>query len=274
MEKFKPVLKFGGIFIVTLMALVLLDLFCCSMIDVFGIPVSKSVIDTIIAECLFLVPVIVAWKYDLIDLPLEFRNGKDTLSKMKLPFFTGALWMVVKLSLGYVLFNVEGSEEVQRTLSRSLETWFGLFMFGVGGPVVEELLFRTAVLGLMLRSGVKPWVAIVLSAFLFGICHFNVIQFIHASLFGLMLGYIYYKTNNILVVMIIHVFNNTLGAVLLGMFFLKFNAPNAVGISVSVVFMIVLTIAGFFVMKRFCSKYPQPQFVENEELDEPVMEEC
>ena len=79
MEKFKPVLKFCGIFIVTLMALVLLDLFCCSMIDVFGIPVSKSVIDTIIAECLFLVPVIVAWKYDLIDLPLEFRNGRDTL---------------------------------------------------------------------------------------------------------------------------------------------------------------------------------------------------
>jgi hypothetical protein len=27
-------------------------------------------------------------------------------------------------------------------------------------------------------------------------------------------------------------------------------------------------------MKRFISRYPQPQFVENEEPDEPVMEEC
>ena len=274
MEKFKPVLKFGGIFIVTLMALVLLDLFCCSMIDVFGIPVSKSVIDTIIAECLFLVPVIVAWKYDLIDLPLEFRNGRDTLSKMALPFFAGAVWIVVNLFLGYILFNVDAAEDVQQAYSRQFETWSGLFLLGGVSPVVGELLFRTAVLGLMLRSGVKPWVAIVLSTFLFCICHFNVVLFIQASLFGLMLGYIYYKTNNIFIVMIIHIVNNILVAVLFGIFFQKLNAPNAVCISISVVFMIVLTIAGFFVMKRFCSKYPQPQFVENDEPDEQVMEEC
>jgi membrane protease YdiL (CAAX protease family) len=280
MEKFKPVLKFCGIYIVTVIELVVMDMFYRAMIDVFDITVPKSAFDTVIAESFILVSVIVTWKYGLIDLPLEFKNGRDTLSKNALSLFAGVLWVVVIMFLQYIHisdnvdFNVDGPKDVLLIYSHLSETWFGLFMVGIGGPLTEELFFRTAVLGLMLRSGVKPWVAIVLSAFLFGIFHLNVWQFVGSGLFGLMIGYIYYKTNNILVVMIIHVFNNTLGAVLLGMFFLKFNAPNAVGISVSVVFMIFFAIAGVFVMKRFISRYPQPQFVENEELDELVMEEC
>ena len=91
MEKFKPVLKFCGIFIVTLMALVLLDLFCRSIMDVLGVYVSKSVFSVIVAAGMFIVPVIVAWKYGLIDLPSEFRNSRDTLSKMALPILAGAV---------------------------------------------------------------------------------------------------------------------------------------------------------------------------------------
>ena len=280
MEKFKPVLKFCGIYIVTVIALVVMDMFYRAMIDVFGITVPKSAFDTVIAEGFILVSVIVAWKYGLIDLPLEFKNGRDTLSKNALSLFAGVLWVVVIMFLQYIHisdnvdFNVDGPKDVLLIYSHLSETWFGLFMVGIGGPLTEELFFRTAVLGLMLRSGVKPWVAIVLSAFLFGIFHLNVWQFVGSGLFGLMIGYIYYKTNNILVVMIIHIFNNTFGVVLLGMAIWKFNASNVVGISISVVFMIAFAIAGVLVMKRFCSQFPQPQFVENVEADEQVMEEC
>ncbi len=278
MEKFKPVLKFCGIYIVTVIALVVMDMFYRAMIDVFGITVPKSAFDMVIAESFILVSVIVAWKYGLIDLPLEFKNGRDTLSKNALSLFAGVLWVVVIKFLQYIHipdnvdFNVDGPKDVLLIYSHLSETWFGLFMVGIGGPLTEELFFRTAVLGLMLRSGVKPWVAIVLSAFLFGIFHLNVWQFVGSGLFGLMIGYIYYKTNNILVVMIIHIFNNTFGVVLLGMAIWKFNAPNVVGISISVVFMIAFAIAGVLVMKRFCSQYPQPQFVVNDESDEQVME--
>lgn len=278
MEKFKPVLKFFGIFIVTNVALVVLLLFCRAMIDVLGIPVPKSAFDTVIAESFILASVIVAWKYGLINLPLEFKNGRDTLSKNALPLCAGVLWVIVMMIMQYIHvpanvdLNVDGPEDVLLIYSHLSETWFGMFMVGIGGPLTEELFFRTAVLGLMLRSGVKPWVAIVLSAFMFGIFHFGVLRLVGSGLFGLMIGYIYYKTNNILVVMIIHVFNNIFGVVLLGMAIWIFNAPNVVGISISVVFMIAFAIAGVLVMKRFCSKYPQPQFVENDEPDEPVME--
>ena len=40
----------------------------------------------------------------------------------------------------------------------------------------------------------------------------------------------------------------------------------------SVSLMVASATISILVMKRFCSKYPQPQFVENEEPDEQVME--
>ena len=43
---------------------------------------------------------------------------------------------------------------------------------------------------------------------------------------------------------------------------------------ISVSLMVAFASASILIMKRFISRYPQPQFVENEEPDEPVMEEC
>ena len=118
MEKFKPVLKFCGIYIVTVIALVVMDMFYRAMIDVFGITVPKSAFDTVIAESFILVSVIVAWKYGLIDLPLEFKNGRDTLSKNALSLFAGVLWVVVIKFLQYIHipdnvdFNVDNLENL------------------------------------------------------------------------------------------------------------------------------------------------------------------
>ena len=278
MEKFKPVLKFFGISIVTFIAVVVIGLFCGAVIDMLGIHVLKSVINRIIAEGIFLFPVIAAWKYGLIDLPSELRNGRDTLSKMALPILAGALWFYADSHLAS-LFDIQMPEGLQSRLNVKSHSPYGVFSICVLTPIFEELLLRTAILGLMLRSGVKPWIAIVLSAFLFGALHLNLCQFVHAGVGGLMLGYIYYKTNNVFATMIIHAIQNTYSTfikLILERFeYTPDDSYDGVVVKLfSVSLMIFSATISILIMKRFCSKYPQPQFVENDEPDEPVMEEC
>ena len=67
-------------------------------------------------------------------------------------------------------------------------TVLGLISIGILGPIAEELLFRGAVLGSLLqwrpiRS--MPWIAILLSAALFGLVHMNPAQMPGAIAIGL-----------------------------------------------------------------------------------------
>ena len=278
MEKFKPVLKFFGIFIVTIIALIVIELFCRAVMDVLGVYVSIRVDSVIVAAGMFIVPVIVAWKYGLIDLPSEFRNSRDTLSKMALPILAGLLWFYADNHL-VNLFDIQMPDEVQGRIDVRMHSPYGLFSVCILKPVLEELMFRTVILGLMLRSGVKPWVAIILSAFLFGASHLNMCQFVHSGVGGLMLGFVYYKTNNVFATIIIHAIHNSwvtfLGLIMEGLEYTPDSSYDDLVVKlISVSLMVAFASASILIMKRFISRYPQPQFVENEEPDEPVMEEC
>jgi membrane protease YdiL (CAAX protease family) len=83
-----------------------------------------------------------------------------------------------------------------------------LIAVGIVGPVFEELLFRGLVFG-ELRKITKVRLAIVLQALLFGIYHMNAVQGTYAFLIGLLLGFIYYRSNSIIVPMIVHVTINS-----------------------------------------------------------------
>lgn len=83
----------------------------------------------------------------------------------------------------------------------------GVIMIVFIGPVLEELLFRGAILGTLLKK-MKPWYAILLSALIFGIIHFNPAQIIYALLFGLILGRVYYVTGSLTLCILMHVIAN------------------------------------------------------------------
>ena len=70
----------------------------------------------------------------------------------------------------------------------------------------EEFIFRGILLGQLRRYG--DGLAVVLSAFLFGIFHGNLRQIPFAFLVGLALGYIVVRTNNIWITIAVHFFNN------------------------------------------------------------------
>ncbi|MBO4642764.1 MAG: CPBP family intramembrane metalloprotease [Bacteroidaceae bacterium] len=88
--------------------------------------------------------------------------------------------------------------------------FWGILAVAIIGPVVEELVFREAILGHMLRNRVEPWTAMIVSAILFGAIHMNPAQIPFAAIMGLLLAIIYYKTGNIIITSIIHILNNSL----------------------------------------------------------------
>ena len=96
------------------------------------------------------------------------------------------------------------------SLAKMMDSLPGILAVGVLGPILEEVVFREALLGGMFAQRVSPWKAILISAFVFGAVHFNPAQFPAAFCIGLLLGVVYWKTGNIVVTSIIHMANNLL----------------------------------------------------------------
>ena len=84
----------------------------------------------------------------------------------------------------------------------------GIFAVGVMGPVVEEAIFREALLGDLLLRKVRPGVAIAISALIFGCIHANPAQIPGAAFIGLLLGIVYWRTGNIVLTSLLHIANN------------------------------------------------------------------
>ena len=90
----------------------------------------------------------------------------------------------------------------------------GFLTIAVLAPVLEEWIFRGIVLEGLLKN-TSPWKAILISSILFGIVHLNPWQFIGATIIGIFLGWIYYRTGNLLYCMIIHFANNAFAFLLM-----------------------------------------------------------
>lgn len=105
------------------------------------------------------------------------------------------------------------NEELFKNIMK--EPW-GYIFIGILAPVTEELVFRGAILRLLLKAfkGKQHWVGIIISAFLFGFIHFNLAQGIHAFIIGLILGWMYYRTYSIIPGVIVHWVNNTIAYIM------------------------------------------------------------
>ena len=88
----------------------------------------------------------------------------------------------------------------------------GIISMVVLAPLLEEILFRGAIQGVLMRLFGKPWPAIVVAALIFGIVHWNPVQVVYATLLGIVLGWIYYRSGNLVYVIVGHVLNNAIAA--------------------------------------------------------------
>lgn len=93
--------------------------------------------------------------------------------------------------------------------------WSSFLVTALMAPFFEEWLCRGMVLrGLLANGKIKPFWAIVISALFFALIHMNPWQALNAFIIGLLMGWIYYKTGNLWLTMLIHFLNNGTAVIL------------------------------------------------------------
>lgn len=95
-----------------------------------------------------------------------------------------------------------------------LKDRWGYFIVGLLAPLSEELVFRGAILRELLKWKENPWIGIIISAMLFSLVHMNPVQMPHAFLVGILLGWLYYRTDSIIPGVTWHWVNNTIAYVM------------------------------------------------------------
>ena len=133
-------------------------------------------------------------------------------------------WCVLA-ALGVIIPSTWLQEQMPE-LPNMMETEFdmimkerlGYFVVGLLAPLAEELVFRVAVLRALLRWHKNAWVGIAISAMLFAIIHMNPAQMPHAFLVGLLLGWMYYRTDSIVPGVVFHWVNNSVAYVLYNLY--------------------------------------------------------
>ncbi len=88
-----------------------------------------------------------------------------------------------------------------------MPAWAMILIVALWVPLAEELIFR-AMIYRTLRKGFGVVVAAIISGVLFGAYHMNVVQGIYAGAFGILLAYIYEKTNSLCGCYLFHMFFN------------------------------------------------------------------
>jgi len=86
------------------------------------------------------------------------------------------------------------------------EYWLALFVIAVTPGICEEVMFRGTMQSAYGRLGEKK--ALILSSMLFGLFHFNLMNFLGPAFLGLILGIIMIKTKSLYATIIGHTLNN------------------------------------------------------------------
>ena len=134
------------------------------------------------------------------------------------------IWCMVA-ALGAIIPSV-WIQEHRPVLPNFAESAFELIMkdrwgyvaIGLLAPLVEEMVFRGAILRVLLQWCSKPWVSIAISALLFAVAHMNPAQLPHAFLIGLLLGWMYYRTDSIIPGIVYHWINNSVAYVMYNLY--------------------------------------------------------
>ena len=84
---------------------------------------------------------------------------------------------------------------------------------GIWIPIVEELLFREILFRVLRKWIAFPW-AMLISAVVFGAYHGNIVQFVYATICGMLLAYLYEKYDSIFATILSHMSMNIFSIIL------------------------------------------------------------
>jgi uncharacterized protein len=155
---------------------------------------------------------------------LRFIAGPNWARKVALRLPSWPHLALVLLAVPAFILIGQGVDEIAKRYVRSLidldsamamigywPWWLGVLIIGFGPGIGEELFCRGFLgRGLVANHGVV--LGVVFTSILFGVMHVEPRQMIYAPVMGIMLHLTYLWTRSLLMPMLIHTFNNSLGA--------------------------------------------------------------
>jgi len=106
--------------------------------------------------------------------------------------------------------DLEELKELEKLMSGPL----GAIAVGLLAPIAEEIGFRGVLLGGLIRMRCGAWPAIVISALVFAFFHGTQIQMLGTTVFGIIAGWLFWRTRSLIPGMIIHIVNNSSAVIL------------------------------------------------------------
>lgn len=184
---------------------------------IFGTDNENYMLCKIIGS-LVAIPVVYAdYKKDLMltgryGLKLEF-----SVQKIRNILAVIGIILCVSVSLNNLISMsplVQMSEEYQSASDALYGStiWLELLGSGLITPVLEELLHRGVVYG-RLRRNVGLWPAVLVSALIFAVLHFNIVQFVYTFLLGIVLALFVEKSGRLYPAVIAHMAANILAVI-------------------------------------------------------------
>ena len=147
-------------------------------------------------------------------LTRDYLQSKPWTALLWVALFT--LGTIIPLEFTYEQLGLEMDANTSKVFESLVKEPWGYVAVGILAPLAEEIVFRGAILRTLLGMVSKKnhWVAIMISAALFGAAHGNAAQFVNALLMGLLLGWMYYRTKSLVPGILMHWVNNTMAYIL------------------------------------------------------------
>lgn len=138
---------------------------------------------------------------------------------------------------------------------------FSFLSIVIAAPILEEIFFRGIILEGFLRN-YPPQKAIIWSSIIFGLVHLDPWQGASAAIAGMIIGWIYWKTNSLVPGIIIHFSNNLLAFVAMSLYNndLNFSNENVMEYWISILISLIIVVIGYNILnKKFKRLVIEPQ---------------
>lgn len=194
-------------------------------------PANASAIRVVQLVSTFIIFFVPAWATALILNKKPFRfmgfNGYITLKQV------GIVWLIVLAAIPFAGSLAELNKmipvsagmaakfkamedayaaqvKVLSKISGPGEYLLSILIMAVAPAVFEETLFRGGIQNLLTRLIKNPWIAIGVTSVIFSAIHFSFYGFIPRIALGVVLGLLYYYSENLWLPIIAHILNNAL----------------------------------------------------------------
>lgn len=237
----------------------LIAIFAVLCIYIFHIDYASTSWFTLIGYMLSMVAPLIFYQIFIlkpkgINLQFDFKQNTFLTYLIVFPLMFGMMliaeYVVTFVPIKGFFFGNLYKSFVAQMSGLAMDNVTMILMTVILAPLLEEFLFRGLIQKSIVKTGLNPKVAILISAFIFGAFHVYPWQFVGAFLLGLVLGLVYEKTQSLVLPILLHAFNNLISALLI----MKYGASTTqtilpidatysflIGVGIFIVFMLAFT---------------------------------